>query len=97
MRPSQQKITADELLSTFHYFVVRAQFVDHGWEFILDDDTLLARFAEGVMYVDERGWHNGMDGEQASMDEALADALVTALDAINKRLAKHPRPIVERR
>jgi hypothetical protein len=97
MRPSHEKISTDELLSTSHYFVVRAQFVDHGWQFVLDDDLLMARFPEGVMYREDRGWHNGVDGEQASMDEALADALAIGLDAINERLAKHPRPIVERR
>lgn len=76
-------------METEHYFVVVARNDGRGWQFSVDDDTLIARFPEGVMYCDGRGWHNGLDSDQKGLDESLADHLMLALDKANDALL-HP-------
>jgi hypothetical protein len=63
-----------------HFFVVTAVWSDekNDYEFIVDDDTLVARFPEGVMWTED-GWRHPTDVDESERDVALSERLTNLL------------------
>lgn len=69
-----------------HYFVVKAVYNRDRqvYDFVIDDDTLVARFPEGSVWHDEQ-WHEHHNDVVAARDWDLQQRLARWLDLDNSR------------